>query len=546
MTLTSAKKSMEDPSLIEALNCSEKWLYQTWENSCPSEFSRTVNLFRHKSDFVKGQIRYFLKNIFVADADDLTTHLVSTRHDSSVKIAFYCGYLTVGGADRVLTLLANHLTDLGYQIYVITLNQPGIHYSDVYPFSDKIVRIKIDLDHTWMDRMVALAQIIGINVWISNNKIDNVSLSSFPVKFREANIHYVQCDHYSFFFPLSRPETYVLYAEGMKSYERCSVVIACNSFIANSYKFFIDNVATMNNPVSYRLDEITPSACTKNTILCVGRFSDSIKRFDRALLVFSELLKMNSDAQLIVVGRVDKNLCIPATNTETIGEMIERLGFTDEQLLLVGEKKDVRLYYQDASVLLMTSENEAFGMVLVEAGVFGIPSVLFDIPGLEDIIIDKFSGFIVKQNDICDMANKISQLLSNEALRSEIGNNARNRVQMFSLESIGEKWDKLIKLLVTNNDQNIINSNLDSEFNIKVDDWHSVSKKVIREYDRHVAMILTNYSKPIPPRMKSGIINKVQTSIKEYGLITTIHKVVRKTKEHFKCQALSNFGQFNI
>lgn len=527
MTLTSAKKSMEDQSLIEALNGSEKGLCQIWEISCPSEFSRILNLLRHKSDCLESQLRYFLKKIFVTDADDLIFHLISTRHDSLVKIAFYCGYLTVGGADRVLTLLANQLTDLGYQVYVITLNQPGIHYSDAYPLSDKIVRIKVDLDHTWMSRMVALAQVIGINIWISNNKIDNVNLPSFSEKFREANIHYVQNDHYSFFFPLSRPETYALYAEGMKSYEKCSVVIACNSFIANSYKYFIGNVATMHNPVSYRLNEITPRTCTKNVILCVGRFSDSIKRFDRTLRVFSELLKINSDAQLLVVGRVDKNVHIPDTNPETIGAMIDRLGFTDEQLVLVGEKEDVRPYYQDASVLMMTSANEAFGMVLVEAGVFGIPSVLFDIPGLEDIIIDKFNGFIVRQDDICDMANKISHLLSDETLRLEIGNNARNRVQMFSVEGIGEKWDKLIKLLVSNNDQNIINSNLDSDFNIKVEDWHIVSEKIIREYDRHVAMILTNYSKPIIQRMKSGIISKVQKSIKEYGLAATIHKAIR-------------------
>jgi len=318
----------------------------------------------------------------------------------------------------------------------------------------------------------------------------------------------------------------------MKSYEKCSAVIACNSFIANSYKFFIDNVATMHNPVTYGFDETTKSAGGKNKVLCVGRFNDSIKRFDRTLLVFSELLKLYSEAQLVVVGRVDKKARIPATNRETIGEMIERLGFTADQLVLVGEKEDVRPYYQDASVLLMTSDNEAFGMVLVEAGVFGIPSVLFDIPGLEDVVADNHSGFIVEQDDISGMADKILQLLSNETLRREMGSNAREKVQRFSMESIGRKWQNLITLLVTNEDPNRINAVLDNEFNEKVKDWRSVSRRIIKEYDRHVAMILSNYSNPVIQRMQDGMMNKIKCSIRDQGLLSTVHKIIRRAKRY--------------
>jgi len=288
----------------------------------------------------------------------------------------------------------------------------------------------------------------------------------------------------------------------------------------------------MHNPVTYGFDETTKSAGGKNKVLCVGRFNDSIKRFDRTLLVFSELLKLYSEAQLVVVGRVDKKARIPATNRETIGEMIERLGFTADQLVLVGEKEDVRPYYQDASVLLMTSDNEAFGMVLVEAGVFGIPSVLFDIPGLEDVVADNHSGFIVEQDDISGMADKILQLLSNETLRREMGSNAREKVQRFSMESIGRKWQNLITLLVTNEDPNRINAVLDNEFNEKVKDWRSVSRRIIKEYDRHVAMILSNYSNPVIQRMQDGMMNKIKCSIRDQGLLSTVHKIIRRAKRY--------------
>lgn len=504
MTTSSFGKGPDNVCLSEDL------LFEKWKTSNTSDFCQLINSCELQSNDTEKQIRFFLKNIFVADAEQLAPHIFSNRQNHKIKIAFYCGYLTVGGADRVLTLLANHLTNLGYQVYVITLNQPGINCADVYPFSDNIIRIRIDFDHTWMDRLVALAQILGINVWVSNNKIENLSLATLPVKFKNANIRYVQSDHYSFFFPLSRPETYELYAEGMKYYEQCSAVIACNSFIANCYKCFIDNVATMHNPVSYRSDEISRGSYDNNTtILSVGRFNDSIKRFDRTLLVFAEVLKINPDARLVVVGRVDKNVRIPATNFETIGDMIGRLGFAAEQLLLLGEQEDVRPFYRDASVLMMTSENEAFGMVLVEAGVFGIPSVLFEIPGLDDVIIDKLNGFLIEQDDIQGMARTISQLLSDETLRSEVGSNAINKVDIFCIDKIGSKWDNLFRLLVETDNQLVINSVLDSEFNVNPDDWKQVGKKIVREFDKHLAMVLKFYSKPLIQRMNNGMLRRL-------------------------------------
>jgi len=109
---------MQKSSVIESMNRSEEWLHQAWENSSPGEFSVIMNRLRHQNDDSESQICYFLKKISVLNADNLAAHLVSAGQDSQVKIAFYCGYLTVGGADRVLTLLANHLTELGNQIYV--------------------------------------------------------------------------------------------------------------------------------------------------------------------------------------------------------------------------------------------------------------------------------------------------------------------------------------------------------------------------------------------------------------------------------------------
>lgn len=182
--------------------------------------------------------------------------------------------------------------------------------------------------------------------------------------------------------------------------------------------------------------------------MCIGRFYDHVKRLDRMLKVFRLVLDQNPKAQLILVGGYKLDQIYHGSPNSTYSELIDQLGFPEGSIVFEGEQSDVSQYYRDTSVLMVTSDYEGFPLVLNEAGTFGIPCVLFEIPGLEDIITDGINGYIVPMGDVEGMAKKIKDLLSNNELRRSMGQNALTLSKRFNRKVICNHWSDLIDTVI--------------------------------------------------------------------------------------------------
>ena len=105
--------------------------------------------------------------------------------------------------------------------------------------------------------------------------------------------------------------------------------------------------------------------------------------------------------------------------------------------------------YAESSIFVLSSRYEGFGMVLIEAMSFGIPCVSFDCNyGPSDIIKDGEDGFLIKNGDEKDFAQKLQELMRDENLRKEMGEKARVNVERFLPEHVVKKWDELFKKIV--------------------------------------------------------------------------------------------------
>ena len=99
-------------------------------------------------------------------------------------------------------------------------------------------------------------------------------------------------------------------------------------------------------------------------------------------------------------------------------------------------------------MLLLTSRYEPFGMVLPEAMSCGLPVVSFDCPyGPADIITDGVDGYLVRNRNIEDFADKVCQLIGNEELRCEMGQVAIHSSQRYQADRIMPAWCELFDLL---------------------------------------------------------------------------------------------------
>jgi glycosyltransferase involved in cell wall biosynthesis len=92
---------------------------------------------------------------------------------------------------------------------------------------------------------------------------------------------------------------------------------------------------------------------------------------------------------------------------------------------------------------------EPFGLVYLEAMASGKPSIAFDIPAPVRIIIgDEGTGYLVKEKNVGELADRICQLLANDPERVEMGMRAmRKCIREYSLEAIAQKWSMALRTI---------------------------------------------------------------------------------------------------
>ena len=112
---------------------------------------------------------------------------------------------------------------------------------------------------------------------------------------------------------------------------------------------------------------------------------------------------------------------------------------------------DIFSRYIESSIFVLTSLFEPFGLVIVEAMSCGLPVVAFDCPsGPANIINDGVDGFLIKNRNIDEFAEKLCMLIESPQLRLEIGKSAVLSSQRYSAEQVMPQWICLFNELLSN------------------------------------------------------------------------------------------------
>lgn len=84
--------------------------------------------------------------------------------------------------------------------------------------------------------------------------------------------------------------------------------------------------------------------------------------------------------------------------------------------------------YRDCSLFVMPSSKEGFGIVFLEAALFGKPSVAGRHGGSPEVVEDEVAGLLVEREDVAGIARATTRLLSDDTLRQRMGAAARRRL----------------------------------------------------------------------------------------------------------------------
>lgn len=123
------------------------------------------------------------------------------------------------------------------------------------------------------------------------------------------------------------------------------------------------------------------------TFVFVGRIVRD-KGINELVKAFDRLHQEHNDVRLVLVGPREDDL------DPVLPETLERID-RGEGIEAVGKQSDVKSFYTDADALVFPSYREGFPNVVIEAGAMGLPSIVTDINGSREIIIDGQNGIIV-------------------------------------------------------------------------------------------------------------------------------------------------------
>ncbi|MCB0745227.1 MAG: glycosyltransferase [Ignavibacteriae bacterium] len=214
------------------------------------------------------------------------------------------------------------------------------------------------------------------------------------------------------------------------------VVLLSNKFkIELSYylsNFDDSKIVSISNPCPFTVHDLDFSQ-KQNRIIYVGTVKMEQKRVDRLIDIWS-IVKNNFpdwEFDILGVGNYKKEL-----ERIVVQNDIDRVNFLGHQ--------DPRTYLQRSKILLLVSDFEGFGMVLIEAQAYGVVPITFDcFAAAHDIVLHNESGIVVNNFDINEFASKLQTLMKDEIDLSNKSRKAYDHAKKFGIEQITDKWMNL-------------------------------------------------------------------------------------------------------
>ena len=174
----------------------------------------------------------------------------------------------------------------------------------------------------------------------------------------------------------------------------------------------------------------------------VGRIVKD-KGINELVEAFRKLLSKYPNIKLLLVGPYENQL---DPVTEQTSNFIKHCN----NIIETGFQDDVRPYLTISDALVFPSYREGFPNVVMQAGAMGLPSIVTEINGCNEIIQDGVNGVIIPPKDIEALTNAMEGFITNTAKVDRLAGNARQMIvdryeQKYVWEAIKEEYDRLLK-----------------------------------------------------------------------------------------------------
>ncbi len=351
------------------------------------------------------------------------------------RVLLFIASLSGGGAERVMSQIANGLAESGIEVHLSTWS--GAQSPDFYPLDPRVTRhelgslspssgrllrltrglsvvmsmrhqikaLRPDAVLSFIDRTNIMAAIaaVGLNTrLVVSERVDPQANDTLPMGWR-----------------LVRPWAYRL----------CNLLVVQTTrvadWVANEWRIQASVVPNVLRAMPLPSQERMP------LIVSVGRLV-SQKGFDLSIEAFARLAPRYPSWRYVILG--DGPL---RPSLEALGQ---RFGLS-EQLEFKGVVSDVDFWLERASICMQPSRFEGFPNAVMEAMAMGTATISSDCPsGPRDLITDAVDGLLVPVDSVDALESALERLLGDEALRRTIGHSAMSVRERFDRARVLRLW----------------------------------------------------------------------------------------------------------
>ncbi len=361
-----------------------------------------------------------------------------------MKLTLISSSLRAGGAERVMSIVANYWAARGWKVTLLTFDD-----GDEPPFYDLDRRIKhnsLGIGEKSIDSIFALPGNLGrigtLKKAILNSK-PNVVISFVNrtniltlLACRGLKIPTIVSEHvYPAFGELTKFEQIL-----QKRYYRRASLVTVPTHSALSFFPLGEgyNTSVMPNPIA--VPESPPIESQLYTddrhLLAVGPLIPQ-KGFDLLIQAFAQICGRHPEWTLTILGEGEMR--------PELEELQFQLGL-EERVYMPGIVKNVDAYIRKADLFALSSRFEGFPMALCEAMACGVPVIASDcLSGPREIIHNGTDGMLVVSENIDAMASGLDLLMSDPVKRQYFSHYAPKVLDRFGLEKVMGMWSSAIK-----------------------------------------------------------------------------------------------------